>query len=58
MKIADFKDLVKVNQIHPIKQEYFGKSMNLVRIKIRIKLSLPTFPVMYKINMSAKRVDF
>ena len=29
MKTTDSKDLVKVNQILPIMQEYFGKSMNL-----------------------------
>lgn len=33
MKTTDSKDLVKVNQILPIMQEHFGKSMNLVRIK-------------------------
>ena len=33
MKTTDSKDLVKVNQILPIMQEYFGKSMNLARIK-------------------------
>lgn len=30
----DSKDLVKVNQILPIMQEHFGKSMNLARIKL------------------------
>ena len=34
MKTTDSKDLVKVNQILPIMQEYFGKSMNLARIKL------------------------
>lgn len=34
MKTTDFKDLTKVNQILPIMQEYFGKSMNLARIKL------------------------
>lgn len=34
MKTTDFKDLVKVNQILPIIQEYFGKSMNLACIKL------------------------
>ncbi len=34
METTDFKDLVKVNQILPIKQEYFGNSMNLARIKL------------------------
>ena len=34
MKTTDFKDLAKVNQILPIMQEYFGKSMNLARIKL------------------------
>ena len=34
MKATDSKDLVKVNQILPIMQEYFGKSMNLARIKL------------------------
>ena len=34
MKTIDFKDLAKVNQILPIMQEYFGKSMNLARIKL------------------------
>ena len=33
MKTTDFKDLGKVNQILPIMQEHFGKSMNLARIK-------------------------
>lgn len=30
----DSKDLVKVNQILPIMQEYFGNTMNLARIKL------------------------
>ena len=34
MKTTDFKNLAKVNQILPIMQEYFGKSMNLARIKL------------------------
>ena len=34
MKTTDSKDLAKVNQILPIMQEYFGKSMNLARIKL------------------------
>ena len=34
MKATDSKDLVKVNQILPIMQEYFGKSMNLACIKL------------------------
>ena len=34
MKTTDSKDVVKVNQILPIMQEYFGKSMNLARIKL------------------------
>ncbi len=34
MKTTNSKDLVKVNQILPIMQEYFGKSMNLARIKL------------------------
>ena len=34
VKTTDSKDLVKVNQILPIMQEYFGKSMNLARIKL------------------------
>ncbi len=34
MKTTDSKDLVKVNQILPIMQEYFGNSMNLARIKL------------------------
>ncbi len=34
MKTTDFKDLAKVNQILPIMQEYFGKSMSLARIKL------------------------
>ena len=34
MKTTDFKDLAKVNQILPIMQEYFAKSMNLARIKL------------------------
>ena len=34
MKATDSKDLVKINQILPIMQEYFGKSMNLARIKL------------------------
>ena len=34
MKTTDSKNLVKVNQILPIMQEYFGKSMNLARIKL------------------------
>ena len=34
MKTTDSKDLVKVNQILPIMQEYFGNSMNLTRIKL------------------------
>ena len=34
MKTTDSKDLTKVNQILPITQEYFGKSMNLARIKL------------------------
>ena len=33
MKKTDPKDLCKVNQILPIMQEHFGKSMNLARIK-------------------------
>ena len=33
MNITDSKNLVKVNQILPIMQEYFGNSMNLARIK-------------------------
>ena len=33
MKTTDFKDLGKVNQILPMMQEHFGKSMNLARIK-------------------------
>ena len=33
MKTTDFKDLGKVNQILPIMQEHFEKSMNLARIK-------------------------
>lgn len=36
MKTTDSKDLVKVNQILPIMQEYFGNSMNLVRIESRL----------------------
>lgn len=34
MKTTNSKDLVKVNQILPIMQEHFGKSMNLARIKL------------------------
>ena len=35
MKITkNSKDLVKVNQILPVMQEHFGKSMNLARIKL------------------------
>ena len=34
MKATDSKDLVKINQILPIMQEYFGKSMNLACIKL------------------------
>ncbi|MDD6701949.1 MAG: IS4 family transposase, partial [Bacteroidales bacterium] len=34
MKTTNSKDLVKVNQIHPIMQEHFGQSMNLARIKL------------------------
>lgn len=34
MKITDYKDLVKVNQILPIMQEHFGNSMNLARIRL------------------------
>ena len=34
MKITESKDSVKVNQILPIMQEHFGKSMNLARIKL------------------------
>ena len=34
MKTTDSKDLAKVNQILPIMQEYFGKSMNPARIKL------------------------
>ena len=34
MKITTSKDLVKVNQILPIMQEHFGKTMNLARIKL------------------------
>ena len=34
MKTTGSKDLVKVDQILPIMQEYFGKSMNLARIKL------------------------
>ena len=34
MKTTDSKDLAKVNQILPIMQEYFAKSMNLARIKL------------------------
>ena len=34
MKTTDSKDLAKVNQILPIMQEHFGKSMNLARIKL------------------------
>ena len=34
MKVTDSKDLVKVSQILPIMQEYFGISMNLARIKL------------------------
>lgn len=34
MKITNSKDLVKVNQILPIMQEHFEKSMNLARIKL------------------------
>ena len=34
MKVTDSKDLVKVNQILPIMQEHFGKTMNLARIKL------------------------
>ena len=34
MKTIDSKNLAKVNQILPIMQEYFGKSMNLARIKL------------------------
>lgn len=34
MQTTDSKDLAKVNQILPIMQEYFGKSMNLARIKL------------------------
>ena len=34
MKTTNSKDLVKVNQILPIMQEYFGNSMNLARIKL------------------------
>ena len=33
MKTTDSKDLVKVNQVLPIMQEYFGESMNLARIQ-------------------------
>lgn len=36
MKTTDSKDLVKVNQILPIMQEYFGNSMNLARIESRL----------------------
>ena len=34
MKVTDSKDLVKVSQIRPIMQEYFGISMDLARIKL------------------------
>ncbi len=34
MKTTDSKELVKVNQILPIKQEFFGNSKNLSRIKL------------------------
>ena len=34
MKTTDSKDLIKINQILPIMQEYFGKSMNLGHIKL------------------------
>ena len=34
MKITNSKDSVKVNQILPIMQEHFEKSMNLARIKL------------------------
>lgn len=34
MKTTDSKALVKVNQILPIMQEYFGNWMNLARIKL------------------------
>lgn len=34
MKTTDSKDLVNFNQILPIMQEYFGKSMNLACIKL------------------------
>ncbi len=34
MKTTNYKDSVKVNQILPIMQEHFGKSMNLARIKL------------------------
>lgn len=34
MKTTKSKDLVKVNQILPIMQEHFGKTMNLARIKV------------------------
>lgn len=34
MKTTNSKDLVKVNQILPIMQEHFGKTMNLARIKL------------------------
>ena len=38
MKTTTSKDLVKVNQILLIMQAHFGKSMNLARIKLSIKL--------------------
>ena len=34
MKVTNSKNLVKVNQILPIMQGHFGKSMNLARIKL------------------------
>lgn len=36
MKTTAFKDLVKVSQILPIIQEFFGISMNLARIKLMV----------------------
>lgn len=39
MKTTDSKDLLKVNQILPIMQEYFGNSMNLARIKLMAYIS-------------------
>ena len=50
MRTTNSKDLVKVNQILPIMQEHFGKTMNLARIKLMAFL-LPALCVVQTVSL-------